>query len=816
LAIADCGLRTADCGASVAAPSDKGWPLQWPVLGALALGAIALAAGAAPAQQPSLLELRLIGGAGHAENVADDPNIDMHLDLACSGAPAALKFDDRFRAAAPLFNYARHRGVIDKADAAGDRIRLSVKLTIADDPCTPGGTAAYDIDLRRVAGPGGKPPAAVRFAGTFSGSFLERGVAGRAEAQLAAPAAKPVAGFVPLKPGEHPRLIFRPADLPALRKRMETPVGKAIAEMLLTRSPLRSARQVDDRRASWMAANWGAIWQLTGDKEAAEKARRVLVDEVVKKPMPFDRADIHHAPRLLGAALAYDLCYDAWPPALRALVAEFLHREMLDLHRGINEGLAINAINPAPWGYRNAMRAGAVGCAAIALLGEKDPASNELAAAAPIADTAERDVISYLRRGLADTGWGLEGDFYKAFALSNGVLPFLQADRVARGRDLGEVNPMLLAGYVLQAPPGRGEDGLEFGISSISVQASGRWPMGLGSLPASLKPAMRWCFDRAVGLEGKGHFDCTYPYQAAYALADYPFDSSPAHPRDALPLLARDEPRGQIVFRSSWGGPAGDDANGFVTAVHLRGGLLRGMTVERAGGAFDVTIAGLGRQWAAGTFGPPERNAWLGSALTHFAQPRAGQLVLAADASRAYLLDPTYRRRGQRPSKLPTSLPGAVEFLRVPGSFQDTGIRSLRHLAVDYSGACGSPALLAFVDICQNAAGEPWQLPIPNIRWRGSRFTAESDEAPGLSLTGIVAAPAAVRPRREGIGGANDYFVVFTIQRGPAPQFDSAGTGLQAAVTVRPPAGASAAGPAPGQAPGQTVRFDGKTIVLER
>jgi hypothetical protein len=44
----------------------------------------------------------------------------------------------------------------------------------------------------------------------------------------------PVEGFKALEPGEHPRLFFRKADLPELRKRAETPEGKAVSDDTLT------------------------------------------------------------------------------------------------------------------------------------------------------------------------------------------------------------------------------------------------------------------------------------------------------------------------------------------------------------------------------------------------------------------------------------------------------------------------------------------------------------------------------------------------------------------------------------------------------
>ena len=50
--------------------------------------------------------------------------------------------------------------------------------------------------------------------------------------ERAGPWPAPVPGWVPVKPGEHPRLFFRNADLPALRKRARTREGKAILDRL--------------------------------------------------------------------------------------------------------------------------------------------------------------------------------------------------------------------------------------------------------------------------------------------------------------------------------------------------------------------------------------------------------------------------------------------------------------------------------------------------------------------------------------------------------------------------------------------------------
>ena len=41
-----------------------------------------------------------------------------------------------------------------------------------------------------------------------------------------------VENYLPLEPGEHPRLLFRKSDIPALREHMKTPEGQAILTRL--------------------------------------------------------------------------------------------------------------------------------------------------------------------------------------------------------------------------------------------------------------------------------------------------------------------------------------------------------------------------------------------------------------------------------------------------------------------------------------------------------------------------------------------------------------------------------------------------------
>ena len=454
------------------------------------------------------------------------------------------------------YNFAHYQGSASTGRADVNGGKLTILLVVPTDLVAVGGKADYAISLTRTGD---------SFSGTYTGQFLESEVKGNVKGTVTAPLVRQLPGVARPKPGEHPRLIFRESEVPEMRRRLTTPVGKAIESMLLVRSPLRLASQVTDRHASWMAANWGAIYQLTGEKENAAEARAVLMEEAINKAMPSDRNDSHHASRLLGLALAYDLAYDAWDDDFRRYLGEFLMITAEDLADGLHEGMPMmpGTVDPTPWRHRNAIRMACVGVAALAVMDDPDADGKPMARAAKLVTLAERHVAAYLQEGITGSGRALEGDMYKSVALANGVLQFLHAERVVLGRDFSNVNPFLLTGHVVGVKE-IGPDRYKFGLSSISVQASGRWPMGLGCLPARFLPAMKWCFDRSCGPEGLQHFDCTYPYQAAYAVKNYPFTTTAKAPGEAngLPLVVLDRTHGNCVFRNRW--QDGDDTLGFL------------------------------------------------------------------------------------------------------------------------------------------------------------------------------------------------------------------------------------------------------------
>jgi hypothetical protein len=739
---------------------------------------------------------------------ADTGTLTLTLDRGVEGESAMVldlsardgKFDRDVWGAAYGYNLNQHPGTLEVAESSADTVRCSVKLAIEGDTVAPDGVASYDISLARREGV---------FSGTFTGIFNDVAVTGAVTGRMSAPAVKDVKGHEPLQPAEHPRLIFRKRDLPELRKRMETPEGKAIAAMLNERSPLRDVSQVTDRHSSWMAANWGAIYQLTGDTNAPRQAREILMNETIMKPMPWDRKDIHHASRLLGIALAYDLCYDAWDDAFRRLLAEYIRISASELSKANYEGFGMDekAWDPAPWGNRNAVRTACAGFAATAVSGDPDSAGKTLPDTDRILRVADRHVEQYLRLGVTQAGTGLEGTFLRDFALANGVLHFLHASRVARGRDFASVNPMLFAGNVLAARPAA--DGkFDFALSSISVQASGLWPIGLGTVPPELLPALKWCFDRDAGLLGKQHFGCAYPYQAAYALMNYPFGVQARPPAEALPLFSADPANGHFTLRNRWQ----DSADAIVEIYANVRGLPPPKGKEDDLSAGVVSVYGFGTNWLRGFAGASRMNDKTAASLL-YAENDGRQAFVGMDLSDLYRpAPPKVKARGGMTRdfkpivKSQWQKDAIQEFLKTPvrekvpagskGAGAESAARVIRHVAADISGACGSLVLVAIVERSSDAAPTRWRVPAPNLVATADGFLA--GDAKGANLAGRIVAPGGARVQAGQIAGKGEYFLVMTLQRGAAPAARIEGTGLDARVVLG----------------GRAVSFNGQRIVF--
>lgn len=194
------------------------------------------------------------------------------------------------------YNNGAHWGMVDRAAVTAEGITATVSMKIESDQWVEGGTAQYTIKLTR--GKDGK------LEGTYSGTYRGMEAEGKVTGEIFGP--REVAkGFAGVEPGEHPRLLFRKADLPALKARLETPLGKAYLEKA---------------EAAGDPISLGMLYQLTGDKKYALRAVPQITKWVMQEDMfisDHGRGSGGWGHELVATGIAYDLCYDAWPEDLK-------------------------------------------------------------------------------------------------------------------------------------------------------------------------------------------------------------------------------------------------------------------------------------------------------------------------------------------------------------------------------------------------------------------------------------------------------------------------------------------------------------------
>ena len=471
----------------------------WMLCGAILLASAAQAA--EPARTGTVL-LTLCEGVAPGEPGARETR-DMELELTLRDG----KFDKKVWGYAIGFNKADHEGELVSAD--GDK--LVVKMTLCKDPWGPSspGSAEYTITLKRQGD---------RFRGDFVGTVAYPGregpvrndVKGEVAGRLYPLWTGPAPGFRPLGPNEHPRLIFRKSDLPMLKKRMETPEGKAIMQRLLSQLPRQHARH--DKNKLFFPAGYALAWQLTGDEAHAAKAKELLAGMLNLG----GSQDIHYGPEAQSIAVTLDLCYDAWDAEFRQNVIDNLAKRTRDLYT--LSGGARGGASLSPWHNHEGIRAGSAGVAAICLLGEKTGNGKEVPEIDRMVHHFARSIRRYFQySGTGNTGFCLEGSFYKRMTWNSGPGNLIQAYRTALGGDMlaGWPGHWAMLGEWMQQPP---SDRVVTAEGLGDHQTAGLWPIGLVTVPDAMKPGARWLFDRAYGLEGNGTFGILWAYHAGYVL----------------------------------------------------------------------------------------------------------------------------------------------------------------------------------------------------------------------------------------------------------------------------------------------------------
>ncbi len=253
-----------------------------------------------------------------------------------------------------------NRGEILTLETDGDTVRLDVAMRFMGHPhigegMGPRRWGRYRIEVTRDGD---------TFRGSYQGLFHGWPVAGEVSGRATPPFVRTIDGVTPPAPGEHPRLMFRRDDLPVLRDRARnTPEGRAMLARLRERLE-GDISWGNSRIPARFAAGYGVLYQITGEAEAAERAREIVA-RIMAGEGQHGRM-LQRAPRVMATALAYDLCYEAWDEPFRRRAAAWVEHAAWDvLNMGGGGGL-----NDHPHSNWMGLAFGSAGVAAMAVLGD--------------------------------------------------------------------------------------------------------------------------------------------------------------------------------------------------------------------------------------------------------------------------------------------------------------------------------------------------------------------------------------------------------------------------------------------------------------
>ncbi len=708
---------------------------------------------------------------------------------------------------AQTFNSAYHDATVTRSEILGDTVRLTLEARVRPDMWIAGGRGEWTLELRRTPSPDGRVESehtilrtqAARevWEGTYRGAFSRNDDTFTAEGRVTGVVwdsresrrERPFRGF-----DERPRLLFRAEDLDDLKRRADTPLGRALIEaMVEAHGPIGPA----------------VAYRLTGDREHAMEAgvrMRAEVDDGVRTWEQREHQSVWWAERAMRVAFAHDLCHDTWHPETRTYAEDYMRRvSNWFLHQPWRSG---SGPVTTPGAYlADTMYAGS-GIAAMGLVGLRADPPRPPTAAGGIAGALQE------RFGAADgrTPEQMIADYEQALARwreSGGInLKYLQDAR--RGRHYTSLSLALgigeggsagmpnlydldlawrtMFGTPVSTRPIVTRAAAEPMVATImGLPSAGRRRQVVPPFAPShahsgaylsryyalaepdLRPAILgyWLQVAEIGVEdlateaGARRFADTMRgdplalFHALRHLADPPEAAPPSTVAGGAWESFRD---GTYWFR------AGDGPDSIVARFDARRGRGGGPGAGRGRGpdSGHFEIFGFGQHWVGnhatgGVEARPQFNAVLpdypvngwgrGEVIAFDPLPDRQGGAVAFDQSPAY-----HRIERREVTRTVTRRHGGDmvvehEVTGMRNAIEDLGVQAVRGFAADFSGQSGAPALFVVTDRITGDHGKEWNLIIPDLSSTGvtidgNRFTVRKGDA---TLSGTFVAPAGVR-----------------------------------------------------------------------
>ncbi len=499
--------------------------------------------------------------------------------------------------------------------------------------------------------------------------------------------------------GEHPRLFFGADKVKDLRAKVaKEPFKGMVAEMsrCLDRDDWGRGKYDDTQpyQQSVRAQLAAFLYVVTGDADYARTARglveRRLADTGAEHGWASGRVKglrlYWHGARL---AMCYDWCAGApgWDEAFCKKVSAALARQAEVI---FTDGGARQNRSPASnW------QAGRYAAAGLCLLANDEPHD-----AARLAGCYDK-VVAYLASNLGDArtsrGWNIEGLGYAYFAMGNYVGPFgIGMARKDRKKDIRKTVPAAGGTYwTVYAAMSKALGGCrpDFGDDNGGAAGEGTFGQAFWYAPDTLRPGMKFWYDRTWGVKGDRSFDRARA-GTIWSVLYYPADLAEAAPMTIAAWrggFVDTVGNGLFTYRNRY-----RDADDMIAQFYAK---LRGAKGRNGPDALSFRILGLGTAWAVGG--------------GRYGVKTGGQHVYWRSMNTVYPTDPDARldtnAGGGALVGAPVSNSDGGGHLVCASRANNVGTRGhKRWFLADYSAASGAEAVYVIADRSQN--GRYWQL----------------------------------------------------------------------------------------------------------